>query len=305
VFDAGGLQSITKIQATNATVQVGDPSASYSYLKFVPGQTGPLAVTATRIDESLPMSWAFDAKDTVNVTHCQGVSPPGPPGPSWLSINDISVDEGNSGVTSATFTVTRSGSTSGSTTVSYKTSGGTATAGTDYTAVALTSLTFAAGETSKTVSVNVTGDTLPEANETFNVVLSSPTGAVISDTSGTATILNDDGAAYLAVNDVVANEGNSGTTPFTFTITRSGNTNGSSTVKYSTSDGTATAGTDYTAVPLTSVTFAPGETTKAVTVNVTGDTTAEPDEGFSVVLSAPVGAAISDTTATATIRNDE
>ena len=70
VFDAGGLQSITKVQATNGKVEVGSPSGE-QYLQFRPGQTGPLQVTATRIDESKPMSWSFDATDKAgNVTHC-------------------------------------------------------------------------------------------------------------------------------------------------------------------------------------------------------------------------------------------
>ncbi|MCA1674977.1 MAG: hyalin, partial [Actinobacteria bacterium] len=72
------------------------------------------------------------------------------------------------------------------------TTNGTATAGADYTALATTTITLAAGETTKTVTVNITGDTVPEANETFNLILSAPTGATISDTTGVATIVDDD-----------------------------------------------------------------------------------------------------------------
>ncbi|MCA1683709.1 MAG: tandem-95 repeat protein, partial [Actinobacteria bacterium] len=86
VFDAGtgspptGLTSISNIQATNATVDVGNPDPGYPpYTHFTPGQTGPLPITATRIDQSLPMHWSFDAIDAVgNSTHCQGV-PESPP----------------------------------------------------------------------------------------------------------------------------------------------------------------------------------------------------------------------------------
>ncbi|MFO1533955.1 MAG: Calx-beta domain-containing protein, partial [Thermoplasmatota archaeon] len=108
---------------------------------------------------------------------------------------------------------------------------GTAAATSDYSAVPLTAVTFAPGETAKTVAVAVTGDTAPEANETLNLVLSSPTGATIADATGTATIVNDDGSAYLRVDDPSVTEGNSGTTVATFTLTRSGNIGGSSTVK--------------------------------------------------------------------------
>jgi hypothetical protein len=69
-FDAGGLQSIANVQATNATVDVGNPDSSYpAYTHFTPGQRGPLQLTATRLDESVPMSWSFDAIDAAgNIT---------------------------------------------------------------------------------------------------------------------------------------------------------------------------------------------------------------------------------------------
>lgn len=71
VFDTTGLQSITNISATNATVQVGEPTSTEQYMRFTQGQTGPLFVTATRINELQPMSWSFTATDTMgNVTHC-------------------------------------------------------------------------------------------------------------------------------------------------------------------------------------------------------------------------------------------
>ncbi|HEX8769366.1 MAG TPA: hypothetical protein VF711_01215 [Acidimicrobiales bacterium] len=76
VFDAGngspgsGIQTIENIQSSNATVQVGNPDGA-AYLQFTAGQTGPLAITATIIDESQPMSWSFDATDAAgNTTHC-------------------------------------------------------------------------------------------------------------------------------------------------------------------------------------------------------------------------------------------
>jgi hypothetical protein len=226
--------------------------------------------------------------------------------PDSLSVSDVAVNEGNTGTTAATFTVSRSGNASAPSTVKYKTSGGTATAGTDYSGpVPLTDLSFAAGETSKPVTVNVTGDNLPEMDETLTLVLSAPTGAVLGDSSGTATILNDDGAALLSVNSLSVDEGNAGNTPVTFTVTRSGNTNGSSTVTYKTSGGTAAAGADYAVVSPTPVTFAAGESSKTVTTNVVGDTTDEANETFNLVLSAPVGATLADTSGTAYITDED
>lgn len=220
----------------------------------------------------------------------------------YLSVGDVSVSEGGG---SATFTVTRSGNTAGTASVKYATVNGTATAGSDYTAVPLTVVNFAAGETAKPVSVPVTGDSVLEGDETFSLTLSSPIGATISDTIAVATVVNDDPAVYLSAGDVSVIEGNSGTTPATFTITRSGSTAGALTVKYATSNGSATAGIDYTAVPLTAVTFAAGETAKTVTVSVTGETVVEPNQTFSLVLSVPVGATITDNLGVCTIVNDD
>ena len=109
-----------------------------------------------------------------------------------LSINDVSVTEGNSGTTSnATFTVSLSEPSTKAVTVNFSTDGGTATAGSDYLPLAGT-ITFAPDETSKTVSVAVNGDDEFEPDETFRVDLSNATNATISDAQGIGTITNDD-----------------------------------------------------------------------------------------------------------------
>src|SRR5207247_4139798 len=121
-----------------------------------------------------------------------------------------------------------------------------ATAGSYYVSTSGT-LTFAAGETSKTVTVVVNGDTTKEANETFNVNLTSPTNATIADSQGVGTILNDDGVPTVSINDVTVTEPNSGTTSAVFTVTLSNASDQSITVNYTTVDGTALAGSDYVA----------------------------------------------------------
>ncbi|KAA1421815.1 hypothetical protein F0U44_05975 [Nocardioides humilatus] len=221
-----------------------------------------------------------------------------------LAVDDISLAEGNSGTATATFTLTRSGATGGTSSVKVATVDGTATAGSDYTAVPLTTVSFAAGQATRTVNVDVTGDTAIEPNETFRLHLSAPVRATISDADGTATITNDDSAST-SVNDVTVAEGDSGTTTATFTLTRSGATGSPASVKVATVGGTATAGTDYVAVPLTTVSFAVGQSTRTVNVTINGDTAIEPDETFNLILSAPVGTTISDNSGTATITNDE
>ncbi|MGV1088564.1 MAG: Calx-beta domain-containing protein, partial [Mycobacterium sp.] len=186
------------------------------------------------------------------------------------------------------------------------TSNGTATAGEDYVAGAGT-LTFAAGETVKSVTVGVIGDTTVESNETFTVKLSTPSGATISHARATGTILNDDTAPVLptlSIADVSTAEGNSGTSTMAFTVTLSKAATTLVAVNYATANGTATAGSDYSAASGT-INFAAGETAKTVTVAVSGDTTAEPAETLTVSLSAPSGATVARATATGTIVDDD
>ena len=244
--------------------------------------------------------------DTATVTMTV-TPPPAATGPTTLSVSSVDVFEGNSGTTEAVFTVTRSGDASGTTTVTHKTSGGTATAGTDYTAILASPLTFGPGETSKQVTVNVTGDTAPEKAETFSLTISGPPkGTLLGDPSGAGTILNDDDAAYLSAENVVVSEGNAGATSGSFTVTRSGNTSAESTVKAKVGGGTATAGADYTAVAEQTLTFAAGDTSETVTFDVLGDTAPEANETFNLALSLPsAGTTVADASTTAYIDDDD
>jgi len=116
-----------------------------------------------------------------------------PAGGGSVSVDDVSITEGDAGTQILTFTVTRTGS-SDAFSVNYATADGSATAGSDYVATSGV-LDFAAGEMSKTISVTVNGDTAFEPSETFLVNLTNPTGgAVITDAQGEGTIANDDAA---------------------------------------------------------------------------------------------------------------
>ena len=223
-----------------------------------------------------------------------------------LTVNDVSITEGNTGTKNLVFTVSLMPAATGTVTVSAATANGTATSGSDYTGGTL-SVSFTAGQTAKTISLPVKGDTTVEPDETFFVNLSSPTGgAVIGDAQGIGTILNDDGAVTpsLSINDVSVTEGNSGTVSAAFTVSLSAAASGPVTVAYATADGTATAGSDYVAGSGT-LTFATGTTTQTVNVVVNGDTTIEPNETFLVNLSSPTAATIADTQGQATITNDD
>ena len=220
-----------------------------------------------------------------------------------ISVNDPSVAEGSVGNATLGFTITLSAASGQTITVDYATANGTATAGTDYTSVS-GSLTFNAGETSKTVNVTVAGDTVTEPDETILLNLSNAGNATIADNQGSGTITNDDAEPAISVNDVSVVEGNAGTGTLTFTVSLDHASAASVTVDYTTADNTATAGTDYTATSGTLI-FNAGVTSQTVSVTISGDTGYEPDEGFHINLANPVNAAISDSQGTGTITNDD
>ena len=200
-----------------------------------------------------------------------------------IAATDASKAEGNTGSTPFTFTVTRSGDTTGASSATYTVTGSGANAAdaADFTGAALPTgtVSFAAGETSKLVTINVAGDTTAEANEGFTVTLSAPSaGTTITTAAATGTIVNDDASASLAIaaTDASKAEGNTGSTPFTFTVTRSGDTTGASSATYTVTGSGANAAdaADFTgaALPTGTVSFAAGtETSKLVTINVAGE----------------------------------
>ena len=230
-----------------------------------------------------------------------------------ISINDVSLAEGNSGTTSFTFTVSLSQAAAGTVTVNYATANGTATlADFDYQATSGT-VTFVPSDTSEPVTVLVNGDCKPEVQETFVVNLSAPVGATISDNQGSGFINNDDAANDISIGDVTLAEGNSGQTLFNFPVTlvtnNCGNAPNSVTVNYTTANGTATlADSDYQLTSGT-LTFTPdpggAPQIQNISVPVNGDCKSEGQETFVVNLSGAVNAVISDTAGTGTISNDD
>lgn len=226
---------------------------------------------------------------------------PVPPGTVVLEIGDASVVEGNSGTKTATFTVTLSPASSQTVTVAYNTANVTATSGSDYQPASGT-LTFNAGQTTQTISVLVNGDRVGETNETFLVNLDQASGAMIVNGQGIGTIVDDE--PRVSIGSVSKNEGRNGMTPFTFPVTLSAASDGPVSVSFATEDYGAHAGEDYVAAS-GSVAFAPGETTKTITVNVIGDRTKEFDEVFYVNLTGASGAVIANGRGYGTIRNDD
>jgi len=229
-----------------------------------------------------------------------------PPTLTGLSVANLSQIEGNSGAKYAVFTVSSSSASTTAISVNYSTTNGTATSGTDYTSTSGT-LTFAPGETSKTISVLVLGDTDNEPDEAFNVVLSSPVGATLSKGSALGTISNDDALPTipnLSIGDVRITEGNSGSKNASLVVTLSRASASTVSVAYATADGVAKSGSDFTGASGT-LTFLAGQTSRTLDVAISGDLAVEPDEVFTMMLSAPVGATLSRAMGVVNIVNDD
>jgi len=281
--------------ATAGSDYVAVPATALSFAAGETSKTISVTVNGDVVDE--PNETFFvNLSNAANatITDAQGVGTIQDDDTASFAVNDPSVTEGNSGTVSLTFTVSLSGPSDHTVTVDFQTvAGGTATAASDYTAVAATTLTFTAGQTSKTVTVPVIGDLVDEPDETVLASLTNATGgATIGDASGVGTIVDDD-TSGISINDVTVNEGNSGTVNATFTVTLSNPSSSTVTVTWQTANGTATAGSDYVAVGPTVLTFTAGQTSKTVTVTVNGDLLDEPaSETFFVNLSSPTGGAV-------------
>ena len=221
---------------------------------------------------------------------------------SNITINDVSLTEGNSGTTNLNFTVSLSNQIDTAISMSYAASGGTAVSGTDYTATSGT-LNIPASTSTGTISVPIIGETVVEANETFNMVLSALSAggrnASITDTTGVGTITNDD-STTISINSPSLTEGDSGSTNMTFTVTAVGAVQGGFTVNYGTASGTATSGTDFTASSGTLTFVGTVGETQTFTVPILGDTLLEANETFTATLSAISNANVTASTGTGT-----
>lgn len=281
----------------NATLGGGDYQSTSGTLTFTPGQTSKTVTVLVNGDRIEDPGETFYVKLTqptgAFLGDALGVGSIVDDEPSISIVDYLSGPEGNSGTSAFSFAVVLSQAYDAPVTVEYATSDLTddwiyyygyspATAGLDYAATSGT-LTFAAGETSKSVTVLVTGDRIGEWDEYFLVNLSNPTSASLVYSQSLGHIVDDE--PYVSINsNTSAAEGNAGSTPMTFSVTLSAAYDAPVTVSFNTADGSATAGSDYVATSGT-LTFAPGQTSLPVTVAVKGDLLAEPEEYFYVQLS--------------------
>jgi hypothetical protein len=311
-FNGDGKIDLVTVSAGGLSVLLGNGTGSFKGPVIVNSGTAPDALAAGDFngDGRRDVVTSNSSTNNVSVLLNDGTWPAADT-PS-ISVNDVTVTEGNSGTTAANFTVSLSAAYAQPVTIHYATANGTAFAGSDYQAASGT-LTFAAGVTSRTITVLVIGDRDLESSESFWLRLTSPTNAFVADSSGTGTILDDE--PFVDISGSSAMEGNSGTTPFTFTVTLSNAYDVPVTVQYETSDLTsdetyyygltaATAGVDYAAKSGT-VTFAPGQTRATITVLVSGERVGESDETFAVYLTGTTAGLMRNYEAYATIVNDD
>jgi Ca2+-binding RTX toxin-like protein len=228
-----------------------------------------------------------------------------------IAATDAAKAEGSGGATPFTFTVTRTGVTTGTSTVNWAVTGTGAAAAddNDFGGILPTgTVTFAAGETSRVITVNVGADVIVEGDEGFAVTLSGATGGTIATATANGTIVNDDATLTIAATDAVKPEGTGGTTAYTFTVTLAGSIASLVTVNWAvtgTGANPADAADFGGVLPSGSLSFAAGVTTQLITINVPADASLEADEGFIVTLSDAISAIIVTGSAGGTILNDD
>ena len=291
-FTVPGSGASCSLATNPATISSGSASAGTATANGIAG--GPYMVTATTGAGTL----------NFNLTNTA---------PQAVFTFSVASTFFNEAVGMAFFTIQRA-NTGVPVSVDYATGGGTATAGAcapgvDYVATSGT-MNFGANEMNKTFSVTICNDTVYEANQTFNVTLSNPMGGTIG-TTGTviATIINDDAAPTVAINDLSNAEGNSGTTNFQTTFTVSGASEVAGGFTFQSADGTATAPSDYAAINTTAALPAnvnrTTETLNGSLLAVTGDTIFEPNETVLLNGSSCTDCTFADNQGVATIQNDD
>jgi uncharacterized protein YhjY with autotransporter beta-barrel domain len=275
----------------------------------------PAGATTATITIDPTVDTTVEADETVTLTVAAGAGyAAGVPASATGTILNDDVPSATIAVAPATvaedgapnlvYTITLDQASATATSVNF-TVGGTAANGSDYATIS-SPLVIGAGATTGTITVDPTNDTTIEADETATLALAAGAGYTVgAPNSATGTILNDD-LPSLTVNDVTANEGNAGTTSFSFTVSLSAPAGtGGVTFDIAAANGSATAGTDYVANSLTGQNIPAGSSTYTFTVQANGDAANEPSETFFVNVTNVVNAVVVDGQGLGTIVNDD
>ena len=289
------------VASDNPAVTVSPATLTFTTANWTTAQT----VTATAVEDGNV------ADETVTISHTVTAPCPASGYTTGLAISSVTVTvddndtgifsidsprvvEGDSGPTTMTFTVTLSPAASVQATVDYAYAlSGSAISGVDHAAIPSGTLTFAPGVTTRTITATVNGDTDMEPDEGIGLALSNPgpSGFALATGRGrlASGIIVDDDTPTLTIDSPRVAEGNSGTTEMAFTVTLSPASTGQVTVDWAdVGDSTAESGSDYTALAGGTLTFAAGETSKTIAVEVLGDGTVEPDETVRMGIFDPV-----------------
>lgn len=284
-----------------AAVAPSDYLAASGTVTFAPGVTSKtvgVTINADTLYTEGSEALTLVLSNPTNVTIADGTA--------VLTITDPTVapklyvaDTTTTESASASFLVTLSTAASSPVSFDYATVNGSAAAPADFQATS-GRLVIPAGITSAYIQVPIAQDVLSESDETFQMVPSNATGAVIITNSASAVILDDDPEPTLKITDAIVAEPTSGTRSLRFTVSLTGAVGQAVTFNWATGNVTAVAPGDYTSAS-GSVTFPVGVTTKTITVTVKSDAVSDGVETLKVTLSAVVGAVAGDFSATGTI----
>ncbi len=220
-----------------------------------------------------------------------------------LRIDDAAITEGTGGVSPVGLTLTIDRPVDDPVTASLTTADGSAKAPRDYTAKGPVTVTIPAGDVTATEAVDVQADSMDEPEESFTVSLSAASGAAIDDGEATVSIRDDDDPPTLSVADVRMPEGDLGDTDAVFTLKLSAESGWTVTATATTAHGTTDD--DDLRARTTPVTWEPGALEQTVRVPVIGDTQNEPDETFTLGITAQSHVTGPPAPATATLVNDD
>jgi uncharacterized repeat protein (TIGR01451 family) len=281
------------------TLEIGNLASGASTdlsMTVLPSIFGPIATTAT-------VGGLNTDNNPSNNSVLTTVPVKDKPGSFQFDFSSLQVGEWES---VATIHVNRVGGSGGAASVNYAVSGKSATTGTDFISSANGVLNFADAQSSATFTITIANDLLHEGNESLSLALLNPTGSATlgSPAIATLSIIDDDAVPSFSINDITQPEGTGANQSVTFTVTMSAPSGLAASVNYATLTGTATSPADFTGSAGILV-FTPGETSRTITIPITGDSQQENDELFYVDLSSPTESSISDSRGIATLLNDD
>lgn len=285
-IEGGEFQAWLEDTILTEATYTGQPGRSYAFYSIAKDNAGNVEVAPDVPDAQIRVAGSVST-----------------PGTLAFSASQFQLNE--DGTPIAAVTLTRTDGSNGAVSATINLTDGTATALGDYPNSSIV-VTFADGETTKTVNIPLVNDTQIELNETINLALSDPTGGATlgSQTTATLTVVDDDVQLAFSASEFQVNE--DGSAILAVTVNRIGRTTGTVGATVTLTDGTATAASDYTNTPI-ALTFASGETTQIVTIPIANDTLIELNETLTLTLSNPTGGATlgSQSSATLTVVDDD